>query len=180
MEFEVRLTCVNSSNGIPQQVPSLAEREVWFIEACKGQRDHQWTANSCGRSKPAAQADEDLRFLRAWLKGEVLPPRFDGSVFDPNERKYLAGVSIYLRSAKQTFSTVTELAGCFPFSGPAARYLRGFGGAALGRRSVPDRFDAGVVRGTDVFHPIIGKVTLTEADSLWRWENSPNRSREKR
>jgi hypothetical protein len=114
-EFEVRLTSDHSLNGIPQQVPPLAEGEVWFIEAYKDQRDQQWTASSCGRSKLAAQADEELQFLRAWLKGEVLPARFDGSVFDPNERKYVAGVSIYLRSSKQTFSTVTDLAGRFTF-----------------------------------------------------------------
>ena len=81
----------------------------------RDQRDQQWTTSYCQRTKPAAQAEEDLRVLRAWVIGQRLPARVTGEVWNPAERKNLAGVQVYLRGGKQTFSATTDGRGQFTF-----------------------------------------------------------------
>lgn len=114
-EFEVRMTSDHFINGIPQQVPPFAEGEIWLVEAYRDLRDQQWTTSFCQRTKPAVRAEEDLRVLRAWVGGQRLPARFDGEVFNPTERRYVAGVGVYLRGEKQIFSTITDSGGHFAF-----------------------------------------------------------------
>jgi len=114
-EFEVRMTSDQFIGGIPQQVPAFTEGEIWLVEAYRDPRDQQWTTSSCERTKPAAQAGEELRVLRAWVSGQTLPARFDGEVFNTKERRHVAGVRVYLRGEKQTFSSTTDSDGLFAF-----------------------------------------------------------------
>jgi hypothetical protein len=114
-EIEVRMTPDYFVDGIPQQVPAFAEGELWLVEAYRDQRDQQWTTSFCQRTKPASQAEEDLRVLRAWVKGQRLPARVTGEIWNPVERKNLAGVQVYLRGGKQTLSAITDGRGQFSF-----------------------------------------------------------------
>jgi hypothetical protein len=114
-DFEVRLSSDFFVNGIPQQVPAFAEGEVWLVEAYRDQRDQQWTTSYCQRTKPVAQADEDLRALRAWVIGQRLPGRVTGQLWSPVAGKNLAGVQVYLFGGRQTLSATTDSRGRFSF-----------------------------------------------------------------
>jgi len=119
-DFEVRLTSDHFLDGIPQDVPAFHEGEVWLVEAHRGPQDQQWVTSFCERTRPAAQAEKDLQFLRAWIRGEHLPAQVTGEVWNPVERKSLAGIQIYLRratqsNAAQTFSGTTDDRGQFSF-----------------------------------------------------------------
>jgi hypothetical protein len=114
-EFEVRMTSDHFIGSIPQQTPAFADGELWLVEAYRDQHDQQWTTSFCQRTKPAAQAEEDLRVLRAWVTGQRLPARVTGEVWNPAERKNVAGVQVYLRGGKQTLSATTDGRGRFSF-----------------------------------------------------------------
>jgi hypothetical protein len=114
-DFEVRLTSDVFVDGIPQQVPTFRAGEVWLVEAYRNQRDQQWTTSYCARTKPAAQAEDDLRVLRAWVLGQHLPARVAGEVWNPAERKNITGIRVYLRGGKQTLSATTDDRGQFSF-----------------------------------------------------------------
>jgi hypothetical protein len=72
-DFEVRLTSDHFLDGVPQQVPAIQQGEVWLVDAYRNQRDQQWYTGLCQRSKPAAQAEEELRTLHAWSAGQEAP-----------------------------------------------------------------------------------------------------------
>jgi hypothetical protein len=114
-EFEVRMTSDHFLGDIPQQTPAFADGELWLVEAYRDQHDQQWTTSYCQRTKPVAQADDDLRVLRTWVTGQRLPARVTGEVWNPGERKNLAGVQVYLRGGRQTLSTTTDGRGQFSF-----------------------------------------------------------------
>jgi hypothetical protein len=109
------LTSDHFVDGIPQQVPGIREGEVWLVEAYKDPRDGQWTTSNCTRTKPIAQAEEDLRALRAWVLGEHLPARVTGEVWSPSQRKTLAGIRVNLRGGTQPLSATTDGRGQFSF-----------------------------------------------------------------
>ncbi|MCU1328931.1 MAG: hypothetical protein JWN34_4301, partial [Bryobacterales bacterium] len=114
-DFEVRLTSDLFLSGIPQNVPDFREGEVWLVEAYRDQRDQQWTTSRCKRTKPVAEADEDLLFLRAWVLGQRLPAQVTGEVWNSAGRTNMAGIQIHLRSSMQTFSATTDRRGQFSF-----------------------------------------------------------------
>ena len=114
-EFDVRMTSDHFVNGIPQQVPAFADGELWLVEAYRDQRDQRWTTSYCQRTKPAAQAEEDLRTLRAWVTGQQLPAWVTGEVWNAGERKDLVGIQVSLRDGKQTLSATTDSRGQFSF-----------------------------------------------------------------
>ncbi|HEV3332496.1 MAG TPA: carboxypeptidase-like regulatory domain-containing protein [Bryobacteraceae bacterium] len=115
-EFEVRLTSDHFVNDVPQQYPPMGNGELWFVEAYRNGSDHQWMVSSCGRSKPAERAAEDLRVLRAWASGQTLPARVYGEVFDRTAvPQYAPGVRVVLRGEHQTLTAVTDNAGRFAF-----------------------------------------------------------------
>jgi hypothetical protein len=112
-DFEARLTSDHFLDGVPQQAPAMRPGEVWLVDAYRNQRDQQWYTGLCQRSKPAAQADEELRTLRAWAAGKRLPARFSGEMFNRAASKYVPGVRVYLSGEKQTFSTMSDDQGRF-------------------------------------------------------------------
>jgi hypothetical protein len=138
-EFEVRMTSDHFIGDIPQQTPAFAYGELWLVEAYLDQHDQQWTTSYCQRTKPAAQAEEDLRVLRAWVTGQRLPARVTGEVWNPVERKNLARVQVHLRGGKQTLSATTDGRGQFSFDELDPGVYEAF--AALPQGGIPVKVD---------------------------------------
>lgn len=138
-EVELRLSSDLFVDGVPQGVPPLAPGETWLVEAYRDARDRQWTTNHCLRTKPLANAGEDLRVLRAWANGQTLPARVDGEVYNSEERRGVAGVTVYLRGERQVFSALTDPAGHFAFAKLQAGIYEL--SAALPQVSTPVRVD---------------------------------------
>jgi hypothetical protein len=101
--------------AFPSKCPPSAKVRFGWLRPTGTKRTNKWTTSFCQRTKPAAQAEEDLRVLRAWVLGQSLPAQVTGEVWNPAERRNLAGIPVYLRGGAQTLSTTIDDRGQFSF-----------------------------------------------------------------
>jgi hypothetical protein len=116
-ELEIRITSDVFFDGIPLNTPPFLPGESWIVEAYRDQSDQRWTTGYSQRTKPAAQAADDLRVLRAWASGKQLPARVAGAVYKPDEKRGVSGINIYLTGDRQALSMPTDARGEFDFEG---------------------------------------------------------------
>jgi hypothetical protein len=65
---------------------SFESGEQYLVFAFQDEKTGRWRTTICSGTKETLYANEDVRTLRAWKAGQILPPRIYGSVWDWTDR----------------------------------------------------------------------------------------------
>ena len=86
----------------------FAEGGTYLVRAYRNPGEERWRVSSCSRTRAVADADEDLRVLRAWKAGVQSAPRILGYT-GPR-------LTVRLRGGGQVLETSADFVGRFEFN----------------------------------------------------------------
>jgi hypothetical protein len=119
-EFELFTGFGSGDCGVP-----FTDGETYLVFAGRDDKTGRWTTSICAETTKIEWAEQSLRALRAWKRGEELKPRIYGSLRDLTTRpkgdrewfRRLGGVTLWLLSSGPVQQTVTDHNGQFVFDG---------------------------------------------------------------
>jgi hypothetical protein len=90
----------------------------YLVIALQG-KDGTWSTSVCARTRAVEYAADEIEALRARSRGEELPRKIYGDIYDArsDDLKPLSGVPLILRSGDEERKIVTDPAGYFRFTG---------------------------------------------------------------